>query len=241
MSTDMLRYAVRNTREDLGLTQGDLARRAGVSRQWLAGLESGRMGNPRWASVAAVLDALGLQLAVERSATVATRMADDTRGVVAIQNGDERPYGSSNVGKSQVDAKANKSVAGLVNGGALQAVLDQNKSVAGLVNGGALQAVLDQNKSVAGLVNGGALQAVLDQNKSVAGLVNGGALQAVLDQNKSVAGMANDAALQAIKTLSGSAALKAVEEHNRQIARILNDPAIAAAIKGISRASRNGR
>lgn len=54
-----LANAVRALRREKGLTQQELARRAGLSRQWLAGLENGT-ANPSWDVVlrlAAALDA----------------------------------------------------------------------------------------------------------------------------------------------------------------------------------------
>lgn len=43
-SARTLGMLVREQRRRLGLTQAQLARRAGVSRQWLSGLERGREG-----------------------------------------------------------------------------------------------------------------------------------------------------------------------------------------------------
>lgn len=58
-----LARTLRNHRRSLGLTQADVAGRAGVSVQWLSDFETGRTpgGSDR---VAAVLTALGLSLAV---------------------------------------------------------------------------------------------------------------------------------------------------------------------------------
>ena len=58
-----LARTLRNHRRSLGLTQADVARRAGVSVQWLSDFETGR--TPGGADrVTAVLTALGLSLAV---------------------------------------------------------------------------------------------------------------------------------------------------------------------------------
>ncbi len=37
-------HAIRNRRQELGLTQSDLARKMGVSRQWLVSVEQGKPG-----------------------------------------------------------------------------------------------------------------------------------------------------------------------------------------------------
>jgi HTH-type transcriptional regulator/antitoxin HipB len=52
---------VRDRRHDLGLTQSRLAAAAGVSRRWLAGLESGK-ATTQVGLVFRTLDALGLRL-----------------------------------------------------------------------------------------------------------------------------------------------------------------------------------
>ena len=53
--------AIRDRRRELGMTQADLARAAGVSRGWLVGLEGG-LENAEAARVMAVLRVLGLEL-----------------------------------------------------------------------------------------------------------------------------------------------------------------------------------
>lgn len=87
MAAELIRRAVRHARLELEMTQNELADRAGVSRQWIAGLESGRMANPRLGSITAVLDVLGLTLSVHSAdpeaagaaapRTVAARSAED--------------------------------------------------------------------------------------------------------------------------------------------------------------------
>jgi transcriptional regulator with XRE-family HTH domain len=56
----------RGRRRALGLSQGDLARRAGVSRQWISGFETGNPG-AELRLVIALLDALDLRLLVDGS------------------------------------------------------------------------------------------------------------------------------------------------------------------------------
>ncbi|MHB8329366.1 MAG: type II toxin-antitoxin system Y4mF family antitoxin [Acidimicrobiales bacterium] len=53
--------AVRGRRQDLSLSQADLARRAGVSRQWINAFEAGKP-TAEFGLVIRVLDALGLSL-----------------------------------------------------------------------------------------------------------------------------------------------------------------------------------
>lgn len=53
--------AVRGRRQDLGLNQAALARRAGVSRKWISEFESGK-SRAELGLVLRVLDALGLRL-----------------------------------------------------------------------------------------------------------------------------------------------------------------------------------
>jgi transcriptional regulator with XRE-family HTH domain len=57
--------AVRGRRMDLGLSQGDLAERAGVSRRWVNQFEGGGRTTAEVGAILAVLDALGLDLQVE--------------------------------------------------------------------------------------------------------------------------------------------------------------------------------
>lgn len=56
--------AVRAARERAGLSQRELAARAGVERQWLVLLETGRVANPMLGNVFKTLAALELQLEV---------------------------------------------------------------------------------------------------------------------------------------------------------------------------------
>jgi y4mF family transcriptional regulator len=57
--------AVRGRRMDLGLSQGDLAERAGVSRRWVNQFEAGGRTTAEVGTILRVLDALGLDLQVE--------------------------------------------------------------------------------------------------------------------------------------------------------------------------------
>lgn len=69
-SARQLGAVVRTFRERSGLTQVELARRAGVERQWLVLFENGKVDNPMLGNVLAVTDALNLRLqAVEAPAT----------------------------------------------------------------------------------------------------------------------------------------------------------------------------
>ena len=58
--------AVRQERQNVGLTQAEAASRAGVSRQWLSQLENGKT-SVETGKVLAVLNALGLYMRVERA------------------------------------------------------------------------------------------------------------------------------------------------------------------------------
>lgn len=53
----------RGRRMELGLSQAELAERAGVSRQWVSGFESGKPG-AELRLVLALLDALGLRILI---------------------------------------------------------------------------------------------------------------------------------------------------------------------------------
>jgi y4mF family transcriptional regulator len=55
---------VRGRRHDLGLSQADIARRAGVSRQWVSEFESGKP-TAELRLVIRLLDAMGLRLCVD--------------------------------------------------------------------------------------------------------------------------------------------------------------------------------
>ena len=65
-----LGVAVRGRRISLGLSQADLAKRAGVSRPWLSNIETGKP-TAEFGRVIRLLDALGLRLhlGVPRAAT----------------------------------------------------------------------------------------------------------------------------------------------------------------------------
>lgn len=56
--------AVRERRRELGLTQAELARRCGFSRQWLVAVEGGK-GSAEVGRVLRVLQTLGLRVALE--------------------------------------------------------------------------------------------------------------------------------------------------------------------------------
>ena len=57
--------AVRGRRQELGLSQGDLAARAGVSRKWLNQFEAGGRASAELGLVLRVLDAAGLTMHAE--------------------------------------------------------------------------------------------------------------------------------------------------------------------------------
>lgn len=64
-SLAQLGAALRAARQRSTRTQVDVARTAGVQRQWLVQLENGRLPNPSLQKVFAVVEVLGLQLALE--------------------------------------------------------------------------------------------------------------------------------------------------------------------------------
>lgn len=66
----------RGRRLALGLTQADLAARAGVSRQWISAFEAGKPG-AELGLVLRLLDALGLKLAIEEG----RRLPQESGGV----------------------------------------------------------------------------------------------------------------------------------------------------------------
>lgn len=68
----------RGRRRDLGLSQAELAIRAGVSRQWVSAFESGK-ATAEIGLVVRLLDALGLRLAVTEAGDIAA--ARDTEAV----------------------------------------------------------------------------------------------------------------------------------------------------------------
>jgi y4mF family transcriptional regulator len=67
LSTHDIASAVRGRRMELGVTQADLARRAGLSRKWVYDFESGKP-SAELGRVLAVLDVLGLHLEVGAAA-----------------------------------------------------------------------------------------------------------------------------------------------------------------------------
>jgi HTH-type transcriptional regulator / antitoxin HipB len=74
---------LRHAREQLGLTQLEVATSAGVQRPWLARLESGR-GNPTLSSLFAVLGALGMGLNLEEGNRTDQIAADDLQPPVDL-------------------------------------------------------------------------------------------------------------------------------------------------------------
>ena len=58
---------VASRRRTLGLTQSELARKAGVSRATLDALENGRSGELGYSKVANILSALGLELRLQEA------------------------------------------------------------------------------------------------------------------------------------------------------------------------------
>lgn len=67
-----LAAAVRGRRKDLGMSQGELATRAGVSRKWVYEFEAGKPA-AELALILRVLDALGLALELAPGAAAGGR------------------------------------------------------------------------------------------------------------------------------------------------------------------------
>ena len=68
--------AIRSARRRAGLTQQQLAERAGVSRRWLIALESGHAERAELGKVLDTLDTLGLDLTVSTTPRATSRLAD---------------------------------------------------------------------------------------------------------------------------------------------------------------------
>jgi HTH-type transcriptional regulator / antitoxin HipB len=64
-STAQLGAVIRHARARQGISQADLAARAGVERQWVVLFENGRAPGASMSTVIRVLDELGLRLTVE--------------------------------------------------------------------------------------------------------------------------------------------------------------------------------
>ena len=60
-------YPIRDKRKQLGLTQVDLAQKAGVSRQLVVSLEAGRATGVSLDKLMSVLDVLGLSLSINEA------------------------------------------------------------------------------------------------------------------------------------------------------------------------------
>ena len=76
--------AIRERRRTLNLSQGELAKRAGVGRQWLVAVEHGKPG-AELAMVLRVLDAISMPL-MTGTAAVATGVSLDD--IIASARGD---------------------------------------------------------------------------------------------------------------------------------------------------------
>jgi transcriptional regulator with XRE-family HTH domain len=72
-SVQELGTAIRDARLDRGLTQAELARRSGVSREWIVGVERGRRPRAELSRVLAVLSALDEPLAMGSPAPTSDR------------------------------------------------------------------------------------------------------------------------------------------------------------------------
>lgn len=68
--------ATRSARRRAGLTQQQLAERAGVSRRWLIALESGHSERAELGKVLDTLDTLGLDLTVSTTPRATSSLAD---------------------------------------------------------------------------------------------------------------------------------------------------------------------
>jgi HTH-type transcriptional regulator / antitoxin HipB len=66
-----LAAAVRGRRASLGLSQADLAKRAGVSRPWLSNVEAGKP-TAEFGRIIRLLDALGLSLHLDLTSSYVT-------------------------------------------------------------------------------------------------------------------------------------------------------------------------
>lgn len=76
-----LAAAVRGRRTDLGLTQADVARRAGVARKSISELESGKT-TPAFAFVLRVSEALGLVIEARKPPARRPRRAVDLDAIL---------------------------------------------------------------------------------------------------------------------------------------------------------------
>ena len=70
-----LAAAVRGRRQDLGLNQAELARRAGVSRKWISEFEAGK-STAELGLVLRVLDELGFRLELRKDPEAGARSPD---------------------------------------------------------------------------------------------------------------------------------------------------------------------
>ena len=73
--------AIRSARRRAGLTQQQLAERAGVSRRWLIALESGHSERAELGKVLDTLDTLGLDLTVTTTPRATSRLTDVLEGL----------------------------------------------------------------------------------------------------------------------------------------------------------------
>ncbi|MGA7712030.1 MAG: helix-turn-helix domain-containing protein [Rhizomicrobium sp.] len=73
---------IRENRKRLGLDQAELAKRVGVSRQWVIGIERGR-ARAELGLVLRALDALGLQLHAVQPNAKPKRCGPDIDAIVA--------------------------------------------------------------------------------------------------------------------------------------------------------------
>lgn len=226
-STAHVRHAVRNARDGLGMTQNELASRAGVSRQWLAGFESGRMANPRWASIVSVLDELGLSLTTVRVDQAATPAEAAVAGVAPTAK-DERAA-DDGVVLASVLARTRGAVRpeSLAMG---QDARNVDRSLASSFEASpGMKAAGDAISSIESLYKRDpALKAALDAVTSVsASYQDSPALKAALDASSSLRSIGER-----------SSAVKAAQDQARQVAALLNTPGMQSVLEAARRAGR---
>ncbi|MGQ4536462.1 helix-turn-helix domain-containing protein [Dermabacteraceae bacterium P13264] len=99
--------AVKDARASAGLTQAQLAKRAGVSREWLVGLERGARPRAEFAKIVAVLGALGMQLSVSASVPAsAAPGAEEERETDAPKHADGRAECARKMSTAEVTRRA---------------------------------------------------------------------------------------------------------------------------------------
>ncbi|MDQ0093163.1 helix-turn-helix domain-containing protein [Paeniglutamicibacter psychrophenolicus] len=162
---------IHDARIQAGMTQADLALRAGVSRKWLIGLEQGARTRAELGKVFDTLRALGLSMQFS-SSSAEEAQSDAPEGQLS------HPSTASNISASTLDAIRRAPVPSASALESLRGVMAPNKAVLDAIRGAhvpsasaleSLRGVIAQNQATKGTLRiGGTSKATADESPETA-------------------------------------------------------------------------